>query len=236
MPQFPLCSVPAQFISGRRDAAADYFMQVPPFAKVLSSSPRLREKFKRGYFLLTHIHSHPFLSATYALVFNDRRSASVQGPTPTTTTPASTFALPLEKRLFYPSSFHSPHTMAPKKSQKSRKAAKKGPRSNNSNVEGNRLRQKNKLPEKIRETVGNDRKVSILVYFSRSKHSRRCVIVPQHVHLMGGEDGRRDGEAFYTCRTGDISSPEGARGGAEDRKRTGRRYEGYENKQGDREG
>ena len=183
---------------------------------------------------LVNTHSQPPIFIGYA--FNDQRSASLQGPTPTTTTPASTSALPLEKRLSHPSSFHSPHTMGSKKSQKSSKAAKKGSNSNSSNVEGNRLRQKNKLPEIIRKTVGNDRKVSILVYFSRSKHSRRCVIVPQHVHLMGGEDGRRDGEAFYTCRTGDISSPEGARGGAEDRKRTGRRYEGYENKQGDREG
>ena len=61
--------------------------------------------------------------------------------------------------------------MAPKKSQKSRKAAKKGPHSNNSNVEGNRLRQKNKLPEKIRQTVGDDRTVSMLVYFSLSQYS-----------------------------------------------------------------
>ena len=89
--------------------------------------------------------------------------------------------------------------MGSKKSQKSSKAAKKGSNSNSSNVEGNRLRQKNKLPEIIRKTVGNDRKVSILVYFSRSKHNRRCVTVPQHVHLVGGEDGWRGGEAFYTC-------------------------------------
>ena len=61
--------------------------------------------------------------------------------------------------------------MAPKKSQKSRKAAKKEPNSNNLNVEGNRLRQKNTLPEKIRQTVGDDRTVSMLVYFFLSQYS-----------------------------------------------------------------
>ena len=109
-------------------------------------------------------------------------------------------------------------SMVAKKSQKSNKAAKKGP---NSNVEGDRFRQKNRIPEKIRKTIGDDRKVSILAGLYRVLRSQICVTVHELLCLMGGEHGGRRGPALHTGGPGDISSPDGARGGTEDRKRKG---------------
>ena len=109
-------------------------------------------------------------------------------------------------------------TMVAKKSQKSNKAAKKGP---NSNVEGDRFRQKNRIPEKIRKTIGDDRKVSILAGLYRVLRSQICVTVHELLCLMGGEHGGRRGPALHTGRPADLSSPEGARWGAEYRKSTG---------------
>ena len=78
-----------------------------------------------------------------------------------------------------------------------------------------------RIPEKIRQTVGDDRKVSTRVGLCRSLHSQICVTVQEFLSLMGGEHGGRRGPALHTGGPGDVSSPEGARGGTEDRKSTG---------------